>query len=173
MTFGESIRYGFKNYANFSGVVGRSTYWYWYLFTVLCLFPVSLLQQALSFAALNTGNPMLTILSIPLGLVSWALFIPSLALMIRRLRDAGHSPLYLLLWLAPIVLAILFAIIGGVIGAAASSESYTSGFVVAGAAAIGALTGAILGGLAAGIWLIVLLAQPTKYRAQGNKYALQ
>lgn len=170
MNFGESIQYGFKNYANFSGVIGRSTYWYWYLFTVCVSFGLNIIQAMFSIS----GSYLVTgLISMITGLVSLGLVIPSLALMIRRLRDAGHSPLYLLLWLAPIVLAILFAIIGGVIGAAASSGSYSSGFVVAGAAAIGALTGAILGGLAAGIWLIVLLAQPTKYRAQGNKYALQ
>ena len=171
MNFSDSIRYGFKNYANFSGVIGRSTYWYWYLFNFLVIFAVTIIREIILLVSQN--SPLGLILSLPLGLVSWGLFLPSLALMIRRLRDTGKSPLYLLLWLAPIVLALAFAVIGAVIGSAASAgDSYTSTYVVVGSAAAGAGIGAIIGGLAAGIWLIVLLAQPTKTRAQGNKYAL-
>lgn len=172
MNFGEAIQYGFKNYANFSGVVRRSIYWYWYLFTVLVSFGLNILQAVVAFGLGERMYLVSGLFSVIIGMASLALFIPSLALMIRRLRDAGYSPLYLLLWLAPLALAVVFAIIGAIIGAAASSNSMVTGFVVLGSALAGAGIGAILGGAAAGIWLIVLLAQPTKTRAQGNKYAL-
>jgi len=172
MNFGEAIEYGFKNYANFSGVVRRSTYWYWYLFTFLVSFALNIIQGFFSVFSKGETSILVGLVGVLSGLISLGLFIPSLALMIRRLRDAGNSPLYLLLWLAPFVLAIFFAIIGAVIGAAAGGSSYSSGLVAAGAAGIGALVGAFLGGVGAGVWMIVLLAQPTKTRAQGNKYAV-
>jgi len=169
MTFKDAIRYGFKNYANFSGVVGRSTFWYWYLFTFLCYVPITILQQVLSVAYIQTNNFVFTLLTIPLGFLPMALFLPTLALMIRRLRDSGKSPLYLLVWLAPIVLAIVFAVFGTLIALATGGGSSSSTGIYVG---IGSLIGMGLGWLGAGVLLIVFLAQPTKTRAQGNKYAL-
>ena len=89
--------------------------------------------------------------------------------MIRRLRDSGKSPLYLLVWLAPIVLAIVFAVFGTLIALATGGGSSSSTGIYVG---IGSLIGMGLGWLGAGVLLIVFLAQPTKTRAQGNKYAL-
>lgn len=172
MNFGEVIQYGFKNYANFSGVVSRRIYWNWYLFVVLCQVPFSVLSS-MTYRLEDSTVTMLV--SAAANLVSVGLLVPSLALMIRRLRDAGKSPLYLLLWLAPIAFAVVFGL-GGVLLGAAVGGSSSAGSFVGGMSAIvfglgGAGLGAIVGGLGAAIWLIVLLAQPTKYRAQGNRYA--
>ena len=41
MSFGESIKYSFKNYSNFSGRASRSESWYWVLFVVLVAFSLS------------------------------------------------------------------------------------------------------------------------------------
>ncbi|MEG2887180.1 MAG: DUF805 domain-containing protein, partial [Aurantimicrobium sp.] len=35
MNFGEAIKFGFNNYANFQGRSRRSGYWYWALFSFL------------------------------------------------------------------------------------------------------------------------------------------
>ena len=169
MTFSDAIKHGFKNYANFSGTVGRPAYWYWYLFTVLISFGLNILW---TFLIVNDGSRVAYIpTSMISGLVSMGLFLPSLALMIRRLRDAGNSPLYLLLSAAPLVLAIVFAITGAMLGSASNSGAYSNTTAAAIYAGVGAVAGLIIGGMAAGIWLIVLLAQPTKTLAQGNKYA--
>ena len=88
MKFFNAIGFGFKNYFNFSGVVGRSVFWLWFLFTFLVELSLYFLGQSLQTSLLW---------------ISIVFFIPSLALTIRRMRDAGKSPHFLWIWaLAPI-----------------------------------------------------------------------
>ena len=169
MNFGEVIQYGFKNYANFSGVVDRRIYWFWYLFVVLCQMPFSVLN-AMTYRL--EDSTVTLVVSMVGNMVSLVFFIPSLALAVRRLRDAGKNPLWMLISLLPIAAAVVFGLFGVMIGAAVSSQSnFLSGLAILGFGAGGALVGAILGGLAAGTVLIIFLAQPTKTWAQGNRYA--
>ena len=173
MKFGESIRYGFTNYANFSGVVGRSTFWYWYLFSFIVSYGLSLLQTVALQVIKSDNLGLFAIVAGLSGIASLGLTIPTLALMVRRLRDAGYSPLYLLLILAPIVMTAVFAVFGAVLGVAAVGGSdLGNGIGALGGTVIGAIIGAIVGGIGASIWLIVLLAKPTRTRAQGNRYAI-
>ena len=97
MKFFNAIGFGFKNYFNFSGEVGRSIFWLWFLFTAL-------VELSLYFLGL--------ILQTSLLWISLVFFIPSLALTIRRLRDAGKSPHFLWIW----VLAPMGAVIGSLYG---------------------------------------------------------
>lgn len=72
-----------ENYANFKGRARRSEYWYFCLASII----VSLVSLKVP------------ILSSILGI---ALFIPNLAVCVRRLHDIGKSGWYLLLILIPI-----------------------------------------------------------------------
>jgi len=79
MDFVGAIKAGFKNYVNFRGTATLPEYWYWVLFTFL----VSLV---ISFDP--TGSLSLAF--------SFGTFLPSLGVLVRRLRDAGFSWLWIL-----------------------------------------------------------------------------
>lgn len=81
MDFVGAIKAGFKNYANFRGTATRPEYWYWVLFTFL----VSLVLG--SFESLEVIS----------AIFAFGVFLPSLGLAVRRLRDAGFSWVWLLL----------------------------------------------------------------------------
>ena len=168
MQFINAIKFGFINYAKFSGVVGRSVFWYWYLFVALLNIPVTLFIF-LDFAGSSSGEDVLLVL---LLVPNFALLVPTLALAARRLRDAGKSPLHLLSLLIPAFTITL----GGFLGVLAY-QAYTGSspvgvplfslFLVF----LGAALGLLVGGATSGIWLLVLLVSPTRTRLQGNKYA--
>ena len=80
MGFGEAIQSGFKNYANFSGRAPRSAVAYWLLFTVLVN-----IVATLSEGLLLDGVPVFS------GILGLVLFLPGLAVNIRRLHDIGKS----------------------------------------------------------------------------------
>ena len=169
MKFLEAIKFGFRNYAKFSGVVSRSVFWYWYLFVSLMNFPAVLFSYTLDFTGASSGLDVFLLLW---QLPSLLLFVPTLALAARRLRDAGKSPLHLLSLLLP----VLTTVIGLLLGVAAYQALTGSSPVGAPLAAlflvlIGGALGLLAGGVASGIWLLVFLVAPTRTRAQGNKYA--
>jgi uncharacterized membrane protein YhaH (DUF805 family) len=93
MNFGEAIKSGFSNYANFQGRARRSGYWYWYLFTALV---------SLAFSILSSGKSD-NFFGILGGLVSLALFLPGLAYAVRRLHDTNRSGWRVLFVLIPLV----------------------------------------------------------------------
>ena len=96
--------FGFKkvvieNYANFSGRARREEFW---MFIVLLI----ILYNAVGLAAF-----LLAALISPLIILIWllmvlALFIPTLAVTVRRLHDSGRTGWWLLCHFAPFVLAI-------------------------------------------------------------------
>ena len=183
MNFGSAIKYGFQNYANFKGVVERATYWWWMLLYFIVVFGIQIISFATSSLFMNEeigsgiGNGAFLGSSV-LGLAPLVLYLPTLALTIRRMRDVGLNPLLLLLSIVPFVLImvgiVVGAIAGGSSGAYIGSEDGLNPFgYLVGAwsgAALGALPG-LLVGLGWAIFLIVMLARPTKTAAQGNKYA--
>lgn len=87
MDFVGAIKAGFKNYAVFRGTATLPEYWYWVLFTTL----VGLVTSAVD----QSGN-----ISISISLVT---LLPSLSVLVRRLRDAGFSWLWILLPVPAIV----------------------------------------------------------------------
>lgn len=92
MSFTQAISVGFKKYAEFTGVASRSEYWWWVLFTVLVSLALSALWDAL-------------------GVVwSFAVLLPSLAVGVRRLRDAGYRWTWLFISLVPLVGAIVLIV---------------------------------------------------------------
>jgi uncharacterized membrane protein YhaH (DUF805 family) len=98
MSFVQAISTVFKKYADFTGVARRSEYWWWVLFSVL----VSLVLTGID-SAINNGSGGIGFLSL---IWSLATLLPSLAVGVRRLRDAGYGWGFLFLALIPLVGAI-------------------------------------------------------------------
>ena len=96
MSFGEAILSVFSKYATFSGRARRSEYWYFYLFNLIVAVGLSLLTVVI---------PSLKILS---SIYSLAVFIPGLAVAVRRLHDIGKSGWTILILMIP---SIIFGII--------------------------------------------------------------
>jgi uncharacterized membrane protein YhaH (DUF805 family) len=77
-------------YAQFSGRASRSEYWWFYLFTVLATAAAGQLGTAVS------------------GLASIFFFLPSLALIVRRLHDVGRSGKWFLLVFTIVGILVVF-----------------------------------------------------------------
>jgi uncharacterized membrane protein YhaH (DUF805 family) len=97
MTFSQAISSGFRNYAAFSGRAARSEFWYFVLFTIIAgiiaqildayLFPLHVVARG--FGPLST-------------LTTLALFLPGLAVSVRRLHDIDRTGWWALLYLTGI-----------------------------------------------------------------------
>jgi uncharacterized membrane protein YhaH (DUF805 family) len=103
--FVDAIKRGFKKYAAFKGRASRSEYWWWVLFTNLVgftlLIPAFLIDFATSTDEGSTPGAAFIVLIILLTVFYLGVAVPSLALMVRRLHDAGYSGLLVLLGLVP------------------------------------------------------------------------
>ena len=91
MGFSEAIQSGFNNYVNFAGRASRSAYWYWVLFNVV----LSIVANIIDVSVIG-----FSVLSAVVGL---GLFLPSIAVGVRRLHDVGKSGWYMLFALIPIL----------------------------------------------------------------------
>jgi len=98
VSFTDAIRDGFSKYVTFSGRSSRSAYWWWYLFGVLVL----VVSLAIDYA-LGAGGILYV-------LVALAMLLPNLAVLVRRLHDAGHSGWWLLIGLLPLIGAIVLLV---------------------------------------------------------------
>ena len=96
--------YCLQHYADFNGRARRSEYWYFVLFNFIVSILIGLLLGVIA-GVLNV--PALVYLAY---LWSLAVFIPSLAVSVRRLHDIGRSGWWLLLSLIPLVGAIILII---------------------------------------------------------------
>lgn len=97
MGFTEAIASGFSNYVNFSGRAVRSEFWYWVLFVVLASIVAGVIDRILF-----SGGGVSPIS----GLLGLALFLPGLAVSIRRLHDLDRTGWWYLL---------VFTIIGAIV----------------------------------------------------------
>lgn len=86
-----------KNYVNFEGRARRQAYWMFVLFNFIVYIIIGVLGNFLNTAA-------------PSYLYSLAVFLPGLALGVRRLHDIGKSGWWLLVALIPLVGAIVLLI---------------------------------------------------------------
>ena len=103
MNFGPAIASGFTQYVRFTGEARRSEFWWWTLFTAVVTLALSLVDGAI------TGSSSIGILSTIWGLL---VLLPSLAITVRRLRDAGNSWRMLFVLLIPILgMLILFLVL--------------------------------------------------------------
>lgn len=101
-----------KRYADFSGRSRRKEYWMFVLFQVLLVIPFVLvlgLSGSLEEGSEPGGFAML--LAGLLGLIFLGLFIPSLAVQVRRLHDTDRSGWWILLGIIPFVNYIGFIVL--------------------------------------------------------------
>jgi len=106
----EAVNYFFdpilKHYFDFKGVATRKEYWLFFFFTLLFNVILGIIDAA-------TGMSMqgsMGVLGVIFGLL---IFVPSMAIMVRRLHDAGFSAWWLLLLIVPfgfLVLLILMVL---------------------------------------------------------------
>ncbi|HZZ99293.1 MAG TPA: DUF805 domain-containing protein [Candidatus Paceibacterota bacterium] len=92
----------FKNYAVFEGRATRKQYWMFTLFEVLILLALITVDKIIF------GKAILT------SIYSLASFLPTIAILVRRLHDTGRSAWSLLWYFAPILgglVLLIFALI--------------------------------------------------------------
>lgn len=116
VSFGQSFKDFFIGYVDFKGRTTRAGYWWMTLILILLsivpflLFVYFLITSAVSNSGMTTDsdifNSMFGTVIIPLIIMlilSLALFLPSLAMAVRRYRDAGlRGRGFLVLWLISI-----------------------------------------------------------------------
>jgi uncharacterized membrane protein YhaH (DUF805 family) len=92
MTFAQAIRSGFANCVNFRGRATPSEFWWWQLFVFLAAIAVAVLDLVI-----DPNNQFLA------RLWSLIVFIPSVAVAVRRYHHADMSGWWLLLILVPVI----------------------------------------------------------------------
>lgn len=113
--FVPAIKRAFRKYATFSGRAGRGEYWWWILFTTLTWFGLAIVALVLGTITSPDGGdtpgwagiPFL-ILLIGFGL---AAIVPSIAVTLRRLHDAGFSGWLYLLILIPTIGGLIVSVL--------------------------------------------------------------
>ena len=152
--FVEAVSRAFRQYAKFSGRATRSEYWWFVVFLFTCQFPYLLLIGM----AQSESAVMSQIGGLLLALVPFVLFIPSLALLSRRIHDTGRSATLYFSLLAILIVATPFLYLLLIIGAFISYDGEGSGLLFVAAVPI----------VAFGIYQLVLTVGPSTPEA--NKY---
>ena len=92
MQFHQAIHTCFIKYANFNGRASRSEYWWFFLFVVLVnLVASTFIEQQGAIT----------------GIITLALFLPNLAVQVRRLHDIDRSGWWILIIAVPLIGAII------------------------------------------------------------------
>jgi len=117
-----------RKYATFEGRARRSEYWLFSLFLFLSGIPAGILLMIAGVGAAGVSNTdsaagagaagLLVIVLLLLGVFYLAMFIPSLAVSVRRLHDSDKSGWLLLLSLIPFgsFVILIFTLIDGTPG---------------------------------------------------------
>lgn len=118
VSFTEAIKRAFSKYCCFTGRASRSEFWWFYLFTQIVSYLLSIPLMITTFRSVAAGNiegiAIASNMSFGLWLVNlWGLIVllPSFGLLFRRLHDAGHSGwnwLWMFLPLAGPIIIIVF-----------------------------------------------------------------
>ncbi len=95
MSFGEAVSSVFRQYAKFSGRARRKEYWYFCLFNFIVIVALGIIE-----VLINAEDILTSIFAI-------AIFLPGLALSVRRLHDIGKSGWWYLICLIPFVGGII------------------------------------------------------------------
>jgi uncharacterized membrane protein YhaH (DUF805 family) len=93
VNFTQAIASNFRRYVDFNGRSSRSEFWWWVLFQFIIGYVFALLEVIV-------GGPMSSMYGLVVGLswlVNLGLFLPSLAVAVRRLHDTGRSGWWYLL----------------------------------------------------------------------------
>ena len=126
----------FRKYADFSGRAPRPEYWWFYLGTAIVSFLLGLVDQALGIGAIF-GT-----------LFNLLIFVPSMAVTVRRLHDTDRTGWWLLAFIG------MFAVVGttAMVGLTAMAGG-------SGAGVYASMIVAILALLATGVTMLVFMVQ--------------
>lgn len=111
--FGNAVGLALRNYAKFRGRSSRAAYWYFVLATILLDLVTSGLDATVTgweagdvHAIASSASPLLFLPALamddlqPFGNIAWLLlFLPTLALTVRRLHDVGRRGWWVLIGL--------------------------------------------------------------------------
>ncbi|WP_326549825.1 DUF805 domain-containing protein [Micromonospora sp. NBC_01813] len=97
MSFTAAVRSVLTQYVGFSGRARRSEYWWFFLFSVLVNIVTTILDTTLGTTFDDSSNGVIGLV------VSLALFLPGLAVAVRRLHDTDRSGWWILIGLIPII----------------------------------------------------------------------
>ena len=105
MGFGEAVTTCFRKYIGFSGRAARSEYWWFVLFSVLVGIGAGILDQIVApgYTAQHREGPLAAITSL-------ILFLPQLAVLVRRLHDIDRTGWWALAFYLILIVAIFTAI---------------------------------------------------------------
>lgn len=93
-----------KKYAVFNGRARRSEYWYFMLFSSIIGIVLAVIDGVTGSYSPEVGLGLLG------GIYTLAVFIPSLAVLVRRLHDTQRSGWWLLIVLIPLIGAIVLLV---------------------------------------------------------------
>lgn len=103
MSFTQAISSVFGKYAVFHGRASRSEFWWWFLFVMLLFAVLNLIDGYFILPMLgfepfeeNGGQPLSV-------LVALGVFLPNLAVAIRRLHDSDRTGWWILIGFVPVV----------------------------------------------------------------------
>ncbi len=85
MSFVGAIESGFKNYFNFQSRASRAEYWWWTLFCLLGGFVTGFIDGMMGTYDYEAGMGTIT------AVFQLAVFIPGIALLVRRFHDIDRS----------------------------------------------------------------------------------
>ena len=97
MSFGESVKTCFQKYVTFKGRARRSEYWWFCLLNLIVSIVTFVLDYQMDTINIEVGLGALS------GLYTLIVFLPGLAVSVRRLHDTGHSGWLYLLIIIPIL----------------------------------------------------------------------
>lgn len=103
MTFLEAVeRCCFEKYASFSGRAPRSEFWWFYVFTFLFTYVVAIVFFGIGYLCGDTSGGFIA-MAVGVGLYCLLMFLPSLAVTVRRLHDTGRSGWWYLISFVPFI----------------------------------------------------------------------
>src|SRR5262249_11183351 len=102
MGFMDAVKSVFRQYVGFSGRARRAEYWWFMLFYFLLMIGLVIIDTVIALA----GIPVAVLST----LGSLGLFLPSLAVAVRRLHDIDRSGWWFLIGLIPLVGGIVLLI---------------------------------------------------------------
>ena len=106
VSFPKAISLGFSGYVNFRDRSTRAEYWWWSLFGFIAsIFGVIL---DVSIFGLIAGNWDAADWSLFQNLIGLALFLPGLAVTVRRLHDINKSGWWCLTCVTPLIVVLIF-----------------------------------------------------------------
>lgn len=103
MNFPTAVKTVLSKYAQFEGRASRSEYWYWVLALIVTSIILSVIEGAIIAPSIGfepfdpeAGQPLQL-------LMIMVVFLPSLAVSVRRLHDGGRSGWWIFIQLVPFV----------------------------------------------------------------------